>query len=188
MDDKQLAHYAMHARHGDRRSFRTLVETLSRWLIAIAVRYTQDWENALDITQETWLKVYSNIGRYDPGRPFRAWIGVIHRNNCLSFLRATRSRERCQDRFAREPSGGGNPASSDPLADAVRRDFGERIRNATKHLTESQRAVFSLVDIEQTEQEEAARILGMKRSTLRSTLHFARKRLAQLLRDEKETT
>lgn len=187
MDDSQLTQYAVQVQRGDRGSFRPLVEALSRSLIAIALRYTQDWDNAMDITQETWLKIFSNIGRFDPRYPVRTWIGAIHRNNCLSFIRSLRNRERFAERYALEQERGGNVPASNPFSDIAHREFGERIRIAMKHLTEAQQAVFSLVIIEQMDQRDAAAILGMQQSTLRTTLHFARKHMAKLLRDEQET-
>lgn len=186
MDDSLLTQYAVNVQRGDRASFRSLVEMLSRSLIAVAVRYTQDWDTAMDITQETWMKVYSNINRFNPRHPVRAWIGAIHRNNCLSFLRSANSRVRLAEQYAYEQELNRNSRASNPFIDAFHSEFGERLRTAIKHLSEAQQKVFSLVAIEQMDQREAARILGMKRSTLRTTLHFARKQLAQLLRDEEE--
>ena len=184
MNDTQLTQYAQQVQRGDRASFRPLVDLLSKSLIAVALRYTQDWDNAMDITQETWLKVYSNIDRYDPRYPVRTWIGVIHRNNCLSFLRSARNRAKYTERYTLEQEHSRNVSSHNPLIDTIHCEFGERIRSAMKQLSHLQQTVFSIVAIEQVDQQDAARILGMKRSTLRSTLHFARKRLAQLLRDE----
>jgi RNA polymerase sigma-70 factor (ECF subfamily) len=74
-------------------------------------------------------------------------------------------------------SGDGNPEE-----ELVRREFHERLLAALGELSESQRQVFVRVDLEQNNQKEVARALGIKYTTLRTTLHFARKRLATLLR------
>jgi RNA polymerase sigma factor (sigma-70 family) len=60
-------------------------------------------------------------------------------------------------------------------------EYMARIREAFNCLPERQRRVFALVDMEGESQGEAAEFLNMKPSTLRSTLHFARRRMAQLL-------
>lgn len=183
MDNVQLTRYALNVQRGDRESFRPLVEQLSRRLIAIAVRYTRNWDAALDITQETWMNVYENINRFDPAYPVERWIRVIHRNNCFSYLRSQRSRERFRERYASGEIDRANE-KPDPYKNTVLHEFGQRLRSAMEKLTESQRAVFSLVAFEEMDPRDAAEALDMNRSTLRATLHFARKRLAEILRNE----
>jgi len=66
MDETKWTELAAATQRGDTESFRELVESATRVLIAIAFRYTQDWESARDLTQETWIKVHRGIRRYDP--------------------------------------------------------------------------------------------------------------------------
>ncbi len=87
MDDRNLNALAIAFKGGDQRSFRILVDSFSRTLMAMAFRYSGDWEWARDLTQESWIKVYRQIDRWDPGRSFSAWLHVIHRNSCLDHLR-----------------------------------------------------------------------------------------------------
>lgn len=164
---------------GDAASFEKLVKAHSRPLLALAYRYTRDWDSAQDLCQETWIKIHDQIGRYDPRRPFGAWLHTIHRNNCLSFLRKVAVRKK----WAASGQALHVVDGSDPLATTEHRDFMARLGRALNRLSEKQRRIFALVDIEQTDQEEAARMLGIKYNTLRSTLHFARRRLAGLLEE-----
>ena len=182
MNEESLDRLAGALQNGDAGSFKNLVEILTRRLIAMAYRYTEDWESARDITQDTWLKVFENIDRYNPGKPFRNWLLVIHRNGCFSHLRKRAHRIDMalgDDRISRTADT--NPG---PSALIERREFGERVRRAITRLSKKQQLVLTIVDIEQTDQKEAARILGMKPVTLRTTLHHARKRLAGILRKE----
>ena len=173
-------------RGGDLNAFQALVQRLTRSLIARAYRYTFDWESARDLTQETWIAVYRQVHRYDPKKPFRAWLFTVHRNRCVSYLRRPIvNEERTIDGRSLESLQSADPAPS-PLEDLESREFEERIREALRRLSESQRRVFVLVDLEQGNQEEVAEILNMKYATLRSTLHFARRRLAQLLLESEE--
>ncbi len=80
------------------------------------------------------------------------------------------------------------PASDDPEADLERREFHERLVVAMGYLSESQRQVFLRVDVEQGDQKTVAASLGIKFNTLRTTLHFARKRMAAVLREMEEST
>jgi len=74
----------------------------------------------------------------------------------------------------------------DPLADMERRDLHRRLLLALGALSESQRQGFVRVDLEGEDQQAVARALGVKHATVRATLHFARKRLAGLLREVEE--
>lgn len=181
-------------------SFKRIVNAMSRPLIAMAYRYTRDWESARDLCQDTWLTVYEKISQYEPERPFSIWLFTIHRNGCLSFIRRAAFRREVPSIDADIQTGGCDEASarsqvaaqaqaavraggcSDPLASFERREFSRRLREAISCLTERQFVVFTRVDIEQIGQAETARALGMNPATLRTTLHNARKRLAARLR------
>jgi RNA polymerase sigma-70 factor (ECF subfamily) len=176
---------AVEFRGGDLNAFKALVELLTRSLIALAYRYTLDWESARDLTQETWITVYRRINRWDPAKPFRAWLSAVHRNRCVSYLRRPVVTQEVVDSEGIESLDGAD-RSRDPLQDFEAREFEERIRDALRYLSESQRRVFVLVDLEQGNQEEVANMLNMKYTTLRTTLHFARRRLAQLLLETEE--
>ena len=185
MDEGALRSLAAAARHGDEASFTALVDGLSRTLLAMAYRYTQDWESARDLTQETWFRVHQHFGRWDPARPFTAWLYTIHRNGCRDFLRRPWwNREEALGDPALDRLQG--PAGDDPGADLERREFRERILAAAAVLSPSQREVFLRVDLEQGDQRAVARALGIRPGTLRVTLHAARKRVAAALRQREE--
>jgi RNA polymerase sigma-70 factor (ECF subfamily) len=177
----------MAAKDGDEPAFRTLVETLTRTLVAMAYRYTRDWEWARDLTQETWIRVHQNLDRYDTGRSFTSWLYTIHRNGCRDHLRRPWVRRESMpgDDAIRDLQG---TSSEDPQADLARKEFQERILAASETLSESQKEVFLRVDVEQGDQKEVARALGIRFGTLRATLHFARKRVAAVLRESEAGT
>ncbi len=187
MDDQALRSLAMAAKDGEESAFRTLVETLTRTLVAMAYRYTRDWEWARDLTQETWIRVHQNLGRYDPGRSFTSWLYAIHRNGCRDHLRRP---------WVRRESMPGDDAIQDlrgaavesPEAQLEHKEFHQRILEASETLSESQKEVFLRVDVEQGDQKEVARALGIRFGTLRTTLHFARKRVAAVLRESEAGT
>lgn len=171
---------------GDQAGFERLVSSLTRSLIALAYRYTSDWEWARDLTQETWVKVHRRIHDYDPSRSFRAWLFAIHRNGCMDHLR------RAWVRYESAPGEeilseiGGVSKTGNPDHDLERREFHRRLLRAVGELTAGQRQVFVRVDLEQGDQREVAECLGMKFTTLRATLHFARRRMADALRRMEE--
>ncbi|MGD8413720.1 MAG: sigma-70 family RNA polymerase sigma factor, partial [Candidatus Latescibacterota bacterium] len=161
---------AVAARGGDLASFRMLVESATRTLIALAYRYTRDWETARDLTQETWIKVHRGLRRYDPGRPFQSWLYAVHRNTCLSHLRSAAVKREVPT--APRQLADQIPASATDRGGALveRREFRQRLDYALSQLTDGQRNVVTKVLIEQVPQREAAESLGMSFTTLRTTL------------------
>lgn len=185
MDERVLTDWALRFRGGDEKGFGHLVEALTRTLVAMAYRYTGDWEWARDLTQDTWVRVHRRIGDYDPGRPFSAWLHTIHRNACLDHVRSSRVRlERTAESTieAEDSRHGGD----DPVAQVEWLEFRARVVEATARLTESQRQVFVRVDLEEAPRAEVAREMGITAGTLRTTLHFARRRVADALRESRE--
>jgi RNA polymerase sigma-70 factor (ECF subfamily) len=181
VDERELRALAAQAQRGDEESFKLLVESLSRTLVAMAYRYTEDWEWSRDLTQETWIRVHEKLGRYDPSRSFTSWLFTLHRNGCRDHLRRPWvTREQTPGDEVMEHLGG--TASENPEEELERREFQNRILAASTELSESQREVFLKVDVEQGDQKEVAETLGIRFGTLRTTLHFARKRVAATLR------
>jgi RNA polymerase sigma-70 factor (ECF subfamily) len=187
LDERELKALAEAVRDGDGKSFRILVDSLSRTLMAMAYRYTRDWEWARDLTQETWIKVHQNLEGWDPDRSFTAWLHAIHRNGCIDHSRRS---------WVRRESAPGNEvvvrltgaAPDSPEEDLERREFHRQLLKATQGLSESQRQVFLRVDLEREDQKTVAAALGIKANTLRATLHFARKKVATILREMEEST
>ena len=145
--------------------------------MALAFRYTGDWDWARDLAQETWVKVFQKIGLWDERRPFSTWLYAIHRNGCLDHTRkAWVRRERPRETESLEVLAG--TAKSGPDVDLERAEFHRLLLKAVGSLSESQRQVFTRVDLEGGDQRTVAKALGITFGTLRTTLHFARKRLA----------
>lgn len=181
MDVAEMNRLARAFRDGDTESFKLLVESLTRQLIAFAYRYTGEWESARDLCQDTWLRVYENISGYDPARPFRAWVYAIHRNGCISHARSAERRLVERDGEAMLEKEASAPGDG-PERDIERTEFAGRLREAMTRLTGKQRLVFAMVDVEENTRADAARALCMNESTLRVTLHNARRRIAEILR------
>lgn len=177
MDERDLKALALAARDGDQDSFRTVVESFSRALMAMAFRYSGDWDLAGDLTQDTWVRVYQKLHQWNQDRPFSTWLYAIHRNVCLDHTRRAWVRRETQA----EPETLENLVGThhgDPAADLERAEFHQLLLRAVGTLSESQRQVFTRVDLEGGSQKSVAEALGITFGTLRTTLHFARKRLA----------
>ncbi|MBU0741330.1 RNA polymerase sigma factor [bacterium] len=173
---------AARATRGDRDAFRRLVASEARLLLAVAYRYCGDWDTAADLCQETWLQVHARFDDYDPGRPFRPWLRAVHRRTCLQHLRRPSvRRERPTPTDVLYGLLESDPAP-DPLTRLAADDLVAHVRRGLAVLPPRQQEVLAAVDLEQDDPAETAARLGMSWATLRTTLHFARKRLAESLR------
>jgi RNA polymerase sigma-70 factor (ECF subfamily) len=185
LDESILNEWALACRRGDERQFGLLVGALSRTLLAMAYRYTRDWDWAQDLTQETWIRVHFRIRSYDPDRSFPTWLYAIHRNVCVDHLRrGWVQRERTPGERALHVLAG--TGRDDPAARVEELEFRERLVAACDHLSPAQRRVFMRVDLDGEDQKTVAQDIGVSPGNLRTTLHFARRRIALALRTKED--
>ena len=84
------------ARRGDRSAFEALVRGAQRAVYGLCLRLLGGEADAAEVAQETFLRAYQNLHRYDESRPFDIWVLAIARNLCLDALRR-RTRMRVSD-------------------------------------------------------------------------------------------
>src|SRR3989442_9975265 len=77
---------------GDERAHRELMARFERPVFSLALRMLRQREDAEDVTQETFVRVFRALDRYDPARPFAAWIFTIASRLCIDHLRRRRVR------------------------------------------------------------------------------------------------
>lgn len=75
---------------GDERAYRDLVERFERPVFSLALRMVRRVEDAEDLTQETFVRMFRALDRYDPTRPFPAWLFTIATRLCIDHLRRKR--------------------------------------------------------------------------------------------------
>jgi RNA polymerase sigma-70 factor, ECF subfamily len=77
---------AARAAHGDRDAFEQLVNQFQRRIYGFAYRYIRDADEAQDLVQEIFLRLYRKLGRFDPHRPFEPWFWRVAANVCANYL------------------------------------------------------------------------------------------------------
>ena len=143
---------------------------------------TNDYESAVDLAQETFLRVFRAADRYQANYAFSTYIYRIATNLAISELRK-RKRHRLVSMTGFFKSGDGlddamelDPGDAAPLADATMVE-GERraaVARAIATLPEKYRAPLVLRDVEERSYEEIAHILGMNEGTVKSRINRAR--------------
>jgi RNA polymerase sigma-70 factor (ECF subfamily) len=167
---------------GDRRAFDELVGATRERVVRIAFRVTGDLEDAQDVAQAVFLRLWQVLRRYDPARRFDAWLYRITVNAALDHLRRSGPKGWIQplpDEASAALAVAGPTEESLDLK-ALEAAF---LRLAAR-LAPKQRAVFVLHEIEGLATAAVAEILGIRESTVRNHLHQARRSLrAGLERD-----
>ncbi|MGE0713646.1 MAG: RNA polymerase sigma factor [Planctomycetota bacterium] len=133
-------------------------------------------ERGRDCLQETFLRVYRNLERYDADRPFRAWILGVARNVGLDTLR--REGLRAADELAQEPSA----SRRGPLETAARSEEDELLRLEVAALPAAERAVFLLKQVEGLTYRQIAETIGCSERTAQYRMRAAVDKLALGLR------
>ncbi len=173
MSTREDSELARAAREGNRGAFDEIVERYESRIYNLALRVTGDAADALDAAQATFLKVYLNLHRFDPGRPFFSWIYRIGMNESLDTLSQRR-------RFvALDPEWASGAAS--PERECAGREAGREIRDAMLDLAAEQRAVIVLRHFHGLSYVEMSEVLGVPVKTVKSRLFEARSALRDRL-------
>jgi len=162
---------------GDASAFEPLVVKYQRVLFAVALRLVANYEDARDVTQNTFVRAYEHLDSYDPERRFFSWIYRIAVNESLNLRRARRPEEALADPM--EVSGGQSEA-------VAAHETAARVERALGKLTEEYREVVVLRYFGDLSYEEIAEAVGVPEKTVKSRLFSARQRLAALLGDGRQ--
>jgi RNA polymerase sigma-70 factor (ECF subfamily) len=157
---------------GEAAAFEPLVERYHRPLFNLAVRLLGNRDEALDSTQNAFVKAFEHLDGFDQEQRFFSWIYQILRNECLNVLRSRRPSDPLPDNLA----SGDSPADS-----AERAERRAAVQAALMELTVEQREVVLLRHYTELSYQEIATALGIAEKTVKSRLFAARQRLAALL-------
>jgi len=169
---------------GDADAFRELVDRHSRAVYRVAYRVTGRAEDAQDVVQETFLRAYRQLSRFESRANFGTWLHRIAINCALDLIRGRSRREMTEEADTLERLAGadadGAPASPErAMASAQIR---ERITRALGRLSELERAAFTLRHFEGLSIEEISRMLNLRTSATKHSIFRAVRKMRQDLR------
>jgi RNA polymerase sigma-70 factor (ECF subfamily) len=171
-------------RAGDSGAFQVLVERHSRNLFRLAWRMTGNREDAEDVVQETFLRAYRQLHRFDGRASFGTWLHRIAANHALDLMRARRLREPLRAPAGREDT---DPLAAVPGTDpgpdrlAMSGQVQRKLAEAMDELSADERAAFVLRHFESMPSEDIGRALGVNRVTARQAVFRAVRKLRQSL-------
>ena len=173
----------LRARNGDREAFGELVRQNQRRIWLVCRQYVGA-EEADAMAQETFLKAWRSLDRFDGRSAFSTWLTRIAINACLDELRRRKRRGPAVEESdpERESMAERLPdAGADPERRAIQRDAVRRLREAERRLPERQREIFRLRFYAELELDEIARVLGVHVGTVKTHLHRAVHRIRREL-------
>jgi RNA polymerase sigma-70 factor, ECF subfamily len=164
------------ARKGDSDAFRELVEQHSRSAFRLAYRMTRNEQDAEDVVQESFLRAYRHLGRFEARSHFGTWLYRIVANCAVEHVRTRLSR---QTRAPMEPIDNLTPVAESPGPDrlAESSNVRERVDAALDGLSPLERAAFTLRHDEGRSIEEISRTLNLGRSAAKHAVFRAVKKL-----------
>jgi RNA polymerase sigma-70 factor, ECF subfamily len=178
MDDLTLTKWMLATALNNEAAFRQLVEHCQSRVYATAFRILCNEDDAKDIVQETFLRIWLNRNAYQSDKKFTSWMYSIATNLCLDKLKTQKRRS-------------WNKASEDELYLLIASDDIEQaladaelettIRNLTRHLSPKQKVVFTLTDLEDMDLEEIVQITKQSPAKIKSNLYLARQAMRKML-------
>ncbi|MBL8817324.1 MAG: RNA polymerase sigma factor [Planctomyces sp.] len=175
LEEQQLV---IRAQSGDGLAFRQLVESYDRRLWYFVRRMLDDEQRVADVLQEVWLNVFRSLYRLGSPAAFRVWVYRIAHDRAISELRRT-GRE-----IPAEALGDHDLPAADSSDADMAEERAELVHKGLSQLAIEHRRVLTLLYLEQMSIQEISEVLGCNPGTVKSRLHYARKALADWLREQ----
>jgi len=177
---------------GDRAAFDELVRRHQRQAVAVSYRLLGNAHDALEVSQDAFLKAYASLKTLQKPEAFGGWLMRIVSNLSLNFRRGRKSRRALPMDDLLGPADGGQvdavgsewtARDVDPHRVMESGELGERLQAALQELPEKQRLAIVLFTMQQMPQKEVAEALGCSVEAVKWHVFQGRKRLKELLKD-----
>jgi RNA polymerase sigma-70 factor (ECF subfamily) len=166
---------------GDEDAFRVLVERHSRSVFRLAFRMTGSTQDAEDVVQETFVRAYQRLTRFESRSHFATWLYRIGFNCAIDQLRSRPKREAAQPPEVLSELA---PVSAGPTSEDLvfAGQIGERVQQALGTLSEQERAAFLMRHFQGCSIEEICSALGLKTNAAKHSIFRAVKKMRAELR------
>jgi RNA polymerase sigma-70 factor (ECF subfamily) len=169
LDDRQLVEQI---RQGDDGAFEMLVRRKTSKVYGLCYRVIGNGEDAKDISQLVFLKLWENLEKYDATYAFDTWLYRMVTNVAIDFMRSKQSRDNAVNSNLRLVKTSIDPEQTVTVA----RKEVESVFNAVSNvLSPKQKTIFVMSEMEDLRSSEIAKVLGCRESTVRNHLFNARK-------------
>ena len=174
-DDRQLVETI---RGGNAEAFEELVRRKTSKVYALCYRIIGNAEDAKDVAQLVFIKLWENLARYDPQYAFDTWLYRMVTNVGIDFIRSRQSRENAVNSNLRLVK---TSFDEEQTVTMQRKEIESVFNDISSVLSPKQKTIFVMREMEDLASPEIAKILGCRESTVRNHLFNARKLLQQQL-------
>lgn len=189
-DDRELV---LASQEGDRQAFKYLMQRYQRKVYQIAYGFLRNQEDALDVVQESFIKVHRYLGNFEGNSSFYTWLYRIVTNLCIDHLRKNKRHRALEfDDGLRHDGKGEEPAGTaikpltnmgDPAHSLQRREILHAVQDGLKYLSDKHRAVIVMRELQGMSYEEMAKAMGCSKGTIMSRLFHARRNMQKHLKE-----
>ena len=181
------------ALNGQKEAFDELIRRYQRQAVAVSYRLLGNSNDALEVTQDAFIKAYRSLETIQKPEAFGGWLMRIVSNLSLNYRRSRKTRSQLPLDDLLE-TGGSQRASSTAGSEWMARsgnphrtlesiEMGQRLHEALQQLPEKQRLAIVMFTIEQMPQKEVADVLGISVEAVKWHVFQGRKRLKEMLKD-----
>ncbi|QIB69466.1 sigma-70 family RNA polymerase sigma factor [Aminipila butyrica] len=172
------------AKEGDEGSFEALILSCKGKAYNLALRYVKDEQDALDVLQESFIKIFRHLDKFKEDSKFETWVYRIVVNTCYDSLRKNKGRQQERPLAIREEEEGGELELPDnqPLPEDVllNREHSSYLLQCLERIPEEHKRIVVLRDVTGLSYEEIADTLECSIGTVKSRLSRARQRLKEV--------
>lgn len=174
------------AKGGDSSAFEQIVQLYEKKVFNIALRMSRNHDDALDISQDVFIRVYRSLPGFKEESSFSTWLFRITTNICIDHLRKKERSQKTVSLYQQDEDGEEfelpmvDPAAS-PEQEYERRELIETFRRCVDELPPDQREIIVLRDINGMSYEEISQVLDCNLGTVKSRINRARNRLQNSL-------
>lgn len=183
IDEKALV---SRCRDGNDDAWRELVDRFGPKVYAVAYHFTMKREDAEELSQEVFLKIFENLHRYDGGFPLVAWILSVSRNLCIDRYRR-KKREKSFRFVSDEAVTVLLKSDDDPASMALKKERTKLLFSALAEIPEDLAEILVLRDLNGLAYDEIGKALDLPDGTVKSRLFRARAEVARKIRERHES-
>lgn len=173
---------------GDDGAFETLVRTYESFVYNVAYQSLKSQDDAFDVSQEVFIKVYKSLGSFRGDCKFSTWIYRVAQNVVKDFLRSKGNKLKTVSVYETDSDGEEHQleivdesTAADPIASFEKKECATLVREAISRLSEEQRTVIVLRDMEGYTYEEIAEMLFLDMGTVKSRINRGRNAIKKFL-------
>jgi RNA polymerase sigma-70 factor (ECF subfamily) len=159
-------------KQGNQQAFNEIVSLYQRRIYKLAYGFFQDGDDAMEIVQETFIRVYEKIDKFDGNTPFKSWIYRVAHNICIDYYRKFK-KKKIESSELYEVSMSHQSIPKKPEDQVEAQNFTESVRDSIQHLSKKQKVVFVMKHYNGLKYHEISSSLNISVGTVKSLYHRA---------------